>query len=298
MREQSPGGSLQKYTERIHRALDFINEHLAEEIRLADVAEAACFSPFHFHRIFSGFMGETPDDYIRRLRLEKAAGLMHVDRRASVTDVALQCGFSTQALFSRHFKRRFGLSPTEWKAGKNRHADSKNDNALPRRSPYTHEYKGELEVEVERRQAFPIAFVRHLRGYTSGAGDAFRKLFAWAKPRGLMGPDAKVISISLDNPGVTPGDKCRLYACVSLAAPVPVTGEVSLMEIPAGTYAKVPFSGDSKTIGGFYRKFFRDWLPASGFCADDFPIYHVMPLPQPASRLSARFDAYIKLTSL
>ncbi|MBZ5538496.1 MAG: AraC family transcriptional regulator [Acidobacteriia bacterium] len=65
-----------EYARRVNAALDFIDSNLAEEISLAKLASIACFSPYHFHRIFSALVGEPPAEYVRRLRLEKAAGLL------------------------------------------------------------------------------------------------------------------------------------------------------------------------------------------------------------------------------
>jgi len=65
-----------EYERRINAALDHIDRALGEDISLGKLATLACFSPFHFHRIFSAFVGEPPAEYVRRLRLEKAAILL------------------------------------------------------------------------------------------------------------------------------------------------------------------------------------------------------------------------------
>ena len=68
----------QVYNEKIHRAVDYIEQHLSEEITLEQLAAEACFSPFHFHRIFTAIIGETPRDFIERIKLEKAANKLCV----------------------------------------------------------------------------------------------------------------------------------------------------------------------------------------------------------------------------
>jgi AraC family transcriptional regulator len=106
-----------EYARRINAALDYIDRNLGDDISLAKLATVACFSPYHFHRIFSAFVGEPPAEYVRRLRLEKAAILLVNDLSAPVTGIAFVCGFSTSALFCRLFKARFGMSPTVWRDG-------------------------------------------------------------------------------------------------------------------------------------------------------------------------------------
>ncbi|MDH8702509.1 transcriptional regulator GlxA family with amidase domain [Dysgonomonadaceae bacterium PH5-43] len=62
-----------EYRARINRVMDYIDQHLDKPLELKSIADVANFSPFHFHRIFSFLIGETPIDYIKRLRVEKAA---------------------------------------------------------------------------------------------------------------------------------------------------------------------------------------------------------------------------------
>ena len=62
-----------EYRSRINRVMDYIDIHLDQPLELKSIAEIANFSPFHFHRIFTFLIGETPIDYIQRLRIEKAA---------------------------------------------------------------------------------------------------------------------------------------------------------------------------------------------------------------------------------
>lgn len=60
-----------EYRSRINRVMDYIDIHLDQPLELKSIAEIANFSPFHFHRIFTFLIGETPIDYIQRLRIEK-----------------------------------------------------------------------------------------------------------------------------------------------------------------------------------------------------------------------------------
>ena len=75
------------YRQRIQRVLGHLQTHLDEALVPADLAQIACFSPHHFHRIFRGMVGESVMQHVRRLRLERAAlRLKHGDR--SVTAIA------------------------------------------------------------------------------------------------------------------------------------------------------------------------------------------------------------------
>ncbi len=93
-----------EYRARINRVLDYIEHHLDEALTLEVLADVASFSPFHFHRIFSALTGETLGRFILRVRVEKAAGRLIDNPRASITEIALDCGFSGSAAFARAFR--------------------------------------------------------------------------------------------------------------------------------------------------------------------------------------------------
>src|SRR5262249_26256763 len=101
----------QDYRERIVRTLVYIQGRLDEELELAELAGVAAFSPFHFHRIFRGLVGESVKEYVRRLRLERAARCLKQESRP-VTEIALQAGFETHESFTRAFTAMFGESPS------------------------------------------------------------------------------------------------------------------------------------------------------------------------------------------
>ena len=112
----SPQSSRSEYSRRLQRVFDYIDAHLDEQIDLEAVADIAHFSPFHFHRVFAAWMGETPGDYLRGRRLDRAAEQLAADRSASVLGVALSVGFGSGEAFARAFKLRFGCTPTAWRA--------------------------------------------------------------------------------------------------------------------------------------------------------------------------------------
>ncbi|MFD0960821.1 helix-turn-helix domain-containing protein [Paenibacillus chungangensis] len=98
----------------IHKALQYIESHLGEELRLEHIAAAAGFSMYHFHRLFQEQIGMTTADYIRSRRLALgAAMLMHTDEE--VLHIALQCRFQSQEAFTRAFKKLYQLPPGRYR---------------------------------------------------------------------------------------------------------------------------------------------------------------------------------------
>ena len=83
------------YISRINSVLDYIEDNLSEPLTLQELSDIANFSRFHFHRIFSTFMGETLSQFIWRVRLQKAAAILVNEKSKSITEIALDCGFSS-----------------------------------------------------------------------------------------------------------------------------------------------------------------------------------------------------------
>ena len=97
----------------VQRMQEFIEEHLAENITLADLARVSVYSPWYSYRLFTRHAGATPADYIRRLRLSKSA-LKLRDSACKIADVAFEMGFDSVDGYQRAFQREFGCNPREY----------------------------------------------------------------------------------------------------------------------------------------------------------------------------------------
>ena len=103
-----------EYAQRINRVIDYLRGNLDRQVKLEELAKVACFSEFHFHRIFGAVSGETLNNFTNRLRLEKAARLLRYSEQ-SLTDIAFDCGFSSSATFSRAFRSGYDTSPSQFR---------------------------------------------------------------------------------------------------------------------------------------------------------------------------------------
>jgi AraC-like DNA-binding protein/effector-binding domain-containing protein len=105
---------MQKRLQKIQPALAYAASHLDEDVSLAALARHAKISPFHLHRLFVETAGETPKQLTLRLRLGQAAVLLLLSDD-SILDIALSCGFQSHEVFSRAFRRRFNMTPAEYR---------------------------------------------------------------------------------------------------------------------------------------------------------------------------------------
>jgi AraC-like DNA-binding protein len=97
----------------VRRIQEYIEAHILEPITLYDLSKAANYSPWHCERIFRELTGETPFDYIRKIRLSKAAMILR-DKKPKVIDVAFDFLFDSHEGFTKAFSRQFGISPKHY----------------------------------------------------------------------------------------------------------------------------------------------------------------------------------------
>jgi AraC family transcriptional regulator len=99
------------YVRAVHAAIEHIASHLDDALELAVLARLACPSPFHFHRLFRGMVGETPLELARRLRLERAAWRLG-DKKRAITEIVFDAGYETHEAFTRAFRAAYSTSPS------------------------------------------------------------------------------------------------------------------------------------------------------------------------------------------
>lgn len=99
---------------RRNRVIDYVEENLEAELTVAELAEVACLSRYHFARSFKASLGQSPSEYVANRRLLLGQKLLE-DRNLSLSEIAFRCRFSSQASFGRAFRRHTGMSPGDYR---------------------------------------------------------------------------------------------------------------------------------------------------------------------------------------
>lgn len=284
-----------EYRSRINRVMDYIDTHLNEPLELKNIAEIANFSPYHFHRIFTFLIGETPIDYIQRLRVEKAAWKLREEPVASISEIADNYGFCTVSLFCRVFKKFFGLTPSQFRKmekpvyaqngillSKNGQMVSKNLTPKTVLSPQLCSVKFnishfmETKIEVKEMPEMKAIYCRHI-GPFKQVVKAYEKLIKWAEPRGLYIPNVtKSATVTHDDPSVTEMDKVRQSACIIIEKDVKGEGEIGNLTIPGGKYAVGHFELGMEDFEKAWNTMCK-WFTESGYQQGDgctYELYH------------------------
>ena len=271
----------EEYIGRVNRVIDYITSHLEEKLSLNLLAQIACFSPFHFHRIFRSVTGESINSFINRVRLERALFLLKRSSWMSISDIAYDCGFNSQSSFARAFKKHFGFSASRFDETEflKKSKIGKEFSFEPRyylRELVQEEKDINLEVQVKRMPEMRLAYLRVIGSYKPEPMiEAYKRFTYWAKQRNLLNNGDYLIGMSQDDPEVTPLDKCRYDFCLVVPNNIKPEGEISIKFMPETLIAVHHCRGDIQVVEQAWNWLFKAWLPASGYQPASLPCYEV-----------------------
>jgi len=244
-------------TEEYHRCvnivIEYINNHLGEEIDLEKLAEISHFSPYHFHRIMKAFLHEPLGAFIVRTRIETAARLLRYSSM-SVSDIAYQIGYGSPSSLSKIFKQFYGISPNEYRNNK--------DHVIMK--PL--EINPALTMEVREQQPKQVIYVRLTGAYMALAYcEAWKKLYAYVSEEKIDTRYMEYICIYHDDPKVTEPKNLRTDVCFTVPSPAQPRGEIGVKEIPGGKYLIFRYKGPYANLGAVYDTIYGHWIPQGGY---------------------------------
>lgn len=253
--------TLHDYGARVQRAIAHMAANLDRELDLETLAGVACFSPYHFHRLFRELTGHTVAETLRRMRLNRAAAAL-VQGKAPLPTIARRCGYGSVAAFTRAFRAMYGIPPASYR---------QRGRLVPSAPTAPHPTEPVMyEVAFTEFPAIRVAGIDHL-GPFAEMGGSFDRLFAWARARGLDTPEARSFGIYYDDPKSVPEAQLRSVACLSVGPEVVAEGPVRLLDIEAGPCARIVHRGPYAELEAAYTWLYRDWLPSSGLEPADRP---------------------------
>jgi AraC family transcriptional regulator len=256
------------------RVIDHLRRNLHRQVKLEELAKVACFSEFHFHRIFGAVSGETLNNFTNRLRLEKAARLLRYSGK-SLTDIALDCGFSSSATFSRAFRSGYDTSPSQF-----RKSGEIKKSKICKELFSGQQYLLPMSAE-EKRAAFPVrlidvperqvAYIRVTNAFEmERVLAALKTMIEWAKSQDIFSQGI-LFGMSVDDPHVTPKHLYRYEVCFASSLPFQCMEGMSKLKMPAMRYAATKVSGDIRKVTTATDYLIRGWLIHSDYEPEHAP---------------------------
>jgi len=212
----------ENYIRCMNLALKFIDNNLDSELSLETISKVAFYSPHHFHRIFKAIIGETPNGYVTRKRIEKAASILMHKKEITITDLSFQYGFKSNASFTKTFKNFYGISPSEFRKqipskypriqklkSKNGQEDLIFDTYIRNINNYLLWIKMNAKIEIKEIPKHNLASIMHY-GF-NGVELAFQRIKKWGATKELFkSSNSKIVRIFHDSPIITTPDKVRM----------------------------------------------------------------------------------------
>ena len=245
----------------MRRVMAHVYDHLDEPLDLNALADMACMSPHHWHRVYHAMLGETLAHTVKRLQLHRAAGRLACTSQP-VSLVATEAGYPNLQSFTRTFKSVYGMPPARFRSeGQHREFEAR---SAPQTSPA-------LAVSVRQLDALPLLAVEQ-RGSCVAIGRAFDLLFARVAAAGLARPGMRMRALFFDDPGLVSEGALRAQAAVSGCAALDAACDLLRTTLSPGSYAVLAHTGPYASMQAAYRWLFGDWLVHSGFESANRPV--------------------------
>lgn len=267
-----------EWIERLNQTINYIEEHLTEDIEYEHLARIACCSTYHFQRMFGYMAGLSLSEYIRRRRMSLAAVDLQ-DKTQKIIDVAQKYGYSSPTAFNRAFQSVHNVAPSMLRK-----------NGVPVKSyppiSFRITVKGveEMNYRIEKKDAFRVVGVSQPlakeveenfkvvpgKWQQAMADGTIEKLAGImdGEPKGLLG-----MSICFDE------EDWKYLIAVSSSAPL--SGAFEAYEVPAYTWAIFTGGGSGKSIQELEQRIVTEWLPTSGYEYANGPDIEVYFNPDP-----------------
>jgi AraC family transcriptional regulator len=262
------------YHARMQRVLDYIDRHLDGDLDLETMSRVAAFSKFHFHRQFTAIFEMSVHRYVQLARMKRASHRLVAENAQSVTDIAMDAGYDAPDAFARAFRRRLGQSPSSFRKSPDW------DPWLAAFGPLDHARSKLMQIiftpdDVAIRDVppTPVAVLEH-RGDRAKLGETRERFITWRKAAGLSPETSPTFMVfRSERLPANPADY-SMDLCAGTDGPVePNDQQMKPGVIPGGRCAVLRYPGNTNNLEPAALYLYRDWLPASGEEARDFPIY-------------------------
>ena len=244
----------------INRAIDFIFENLDREISVEDVAGYCGYSKYHLMRLFKEDTEEALYQFIKRIRLERSAWRLKVEKEKSIAEIGMDYGYSSSN-FATAFKKHMNVSPAEFR---------EISEQLVEQSSFSHGFTlDELEkmedlITVEQLDSLFVLYERKKGNYH----DLPQEWYGFIrKYEHLASEDTLYIECTIDDPSITDENRCMYELCQTIEPDHPaLTDDSSIITrtFEGGRYAVYHFKGFPQFLFLVYQEVFCRWLSKTG----------------------------------
>ena len=255
----------------INKAINYIFEHIDEDITVDDVARHCSYSKYHLTRMFKEDTDEALYQFIKRVRLERSAWRLKVEKEKSITEIGEDYGYSSSN-FATAFKKHLEISPANFR---------KISEKMVEESSFSHGITldeletAEKQITVETLDSFTVIYERKKGNYHNLPEEwcAFM-----GKYEHLATKDTLYIECTIDDPSITDENQCMYELCQTISQNHPTLQEnpdILTHDFEGGKYAVYHFKGFPQFLFMVYQEIFCRWLFRTGNQLDERPIIDI-----------------------
>lgn len=255
----------------INQAINYIFDHIDEEITVDEVAKHCSYSKYHLMRLFKEDTDEALYQFIKRIRIERSAWKLKVEKERSVTEIGINYGYSASN-FATVFKKHLNLSPTDFR---------KTSEQLVEKSSFSHgitlddiEDSGNL-ITVQYMDPMLVVYERKKGNYHNLPAEWCEFLEKYSY---LASKDTLYLECTIDDPTITDEDRCLYELCQTISPDHPALKEdtsILTHTFDGGKYAVYHFKGFPQFLFMVYQEVFCRWLSKTGNQLDERPIFDI-----------------------
>jgi AraC family transcriptional regulator len=266
------------YIMRINLAINYIHDNIDKNLTVEDISKECCFSKYYFNRIFKSIVHESIYSFIKRLKLEAAAFKLRTNQPMSITDIALDIGYSPSN-FATAFKEYFGMSASDYRR----------NNKVPVKNSYLFvlQYISNLKkqdnffqqidskITIKKLPEMTLEYQRFIGNYCD-LKDAWHDFCIEVNSKYCLNENNKYMGISYDDPLITDENRCIYDMCVRIDN---IKG-TNVHKIKEGLYACYEFYDKVENLINGYNELFSLWVPFSKYSIINKPPVEIYHCPQ------------------
>ncbi|TGN18831.1 AraC family transcriptional regulator [Leptospira idonii] len=272
-----------------------MEQNLEGQFGLNQIAFFSNLSPWHFHRFFKKHQKENVQNYIKRLKIEKAAYELKISD-FPILEIAMEAGYESNEAFTRAFKRYMGATPSQYRS-KLKKTNKPKVNLKGLVFP-----EGIQQKEFRKKEIAPfeIVYVRHIGSYSDLPGPLsdskeVKLLLTFINTISSLPENHKWVGISLDDPNISPEDKIRFDLGITVGNKIHSVPHLGKQTVTGGKYLQVRYRGSYTNLPSIYEFLMQDYIPAEKIHLRNSPPFEIYMNPLGKEKEEKITDIYLPI---
>ena len=250
------------HIDRLNRTIEYIEANLDKDIHLELLASKFALSKYHFHRIFKALIGAPPSRYIEKRRLSRAAADL-IETNNRIVDIAFEYGFNSHESFTRSFKKKYALTPSQFRKTKPefRFYDKCEIGSIELK---LQKGKVQLNPDILRKSSFSIAGLVYSGSDTNEIFNLWQAFWLMVQKGKIALKNSECVGVCIHDIDMRNNEIFVYYTGIEVDQSFHIPKEMKTVNIPESTFAVFKHKGAISEIEQTYDRIYGSWVPRTG----------------------------------